>query len=427
MSLALLAARDGTWLTADRIRTYGLTMIGLYVAVFVGVFATAHGNLDLTGKPVGTDFSQVWVAGRSVLAGHPEAPFDPRRHAMAQHLFFGASDSFYGWHYPPYFLAVATLAALLPYLPALVLWQASTLTFYLLVMRRILPGRMALIGAASFPAVYVNLGHGHNGFLTAGLMGSALLSLETRPYLAGALFALVAYKPQFGLVVPVALVAGRYWRAIAGAVAMLAAMTAASIAAFGVGSWLAFRQSLAFTRSVVLEQGNTGWEKIQSVFAAVRMWGGSISAAYVAQTIVSLCVLAAIAWVWFRPCDRRLRGAALLAGSLLTTPYCLDYDMMLLGPALALLVSFGLEHGFRRWEITGLAAIWLAPLLARLAAQYLLVPLGLTAILALFALCLPRRQAAGAGAGSQTGKTASAPLPGDAGIGRSHRLGPVRQ
>lgn len=389
----LTAARRGTWLTADRIRTYGLTLIGFYVLVFVVVFATAHGNLDLTGKPIGTDFSQVWVAGRSVLAGHPEAPFDPRRHELAQHLFFGASDSFYGWHYPPYFLAVAAAAALMPYLPALVLWQASTLAFYLLVMQRILPGRLALIGAASFPAVYVNLGHGHNGFLSAGLMGSALLNLERRPYLAGALFALVAYKPQFGVVVPVALLAGRYWRAIGGAVVMLAAMTAASVAAFGVGSWLAFRQSLAFTRSVVLEQGNTGWEKIQSVFAALRMWGASIPAAYAGQMLVSVCVIAALALMWHRRCDWRLKGAALLAGSLLTTPYCLDYDMMLLGPALALLVAYGLERGFRRWEITCLAAIWLSPLLARLVAQHMLLPLGLCAILTLFALSLPRRHA----------------------------------
>ena len=134
---AIAAARNGTWLTRERAAAYGLTLIFLYALIFLCVFATAQGNLDITGKPIGTDFSQVWVAGRFVLAGHPEAPFDPRIHAAAQHILFGAGNAFYGWHYPPYFLAIAALAAHLPYLPALVLWQASMLAAYLMMMRQI--------------------------------------------------------------------------------------------------------------------------------------------------------------------------------------------------------------------------------------------------------------------------------------------------
>jgi hypothetical protein len=55
--------------------------------------------------------------------------------------------------------------------------------------------------AAAFPAVFVNIGHGQNGFLTAALLGSALLSLDRRPWLAGALIGLLAYKPQFGVLI----------------------------------------------------------------------------------------------------------------------------------------------------------------------------------------------------------------------------------
>ena len=299
---------------------------------------------------------------------------------------FGAGADIYGWHYPPYFLAIAALCALLPYLPALFVWQASTLAFYGWTMWRILPLGPALVAAIAFPAVYVNLGHGHNGFLTAGLMGSAVLCLRSRPLVAGVLFALVAYKPQFGLVVPVALVAGGHWRTIAAAAATLCAMTAASIAGFGLASWRAFSQGLEFTRTVVLEQGNTGWEKIQSAFAAVRMWGGGIALAYAASAVVAVGVLAGVAWLYRRGGDWRPAGAALLSGALLTTPYCLDYDMMLLGPALGLLVSYRLERGFAPWEKTLLAVIWLSPMLARLAARYLDLPLGLAAIAGVFVL-----------------------------------------
>ena len=205
------------------------------------------------------------------------------------------------------------------------------------------------------------------------------------------LFGLLAYKPQFGVVLPVALLAGLYWRAIIAAAATVAAMTLATLAAFGPATWLAFRDSLAFTRTVVLEQGSTGWEKIQSAFSAVRMWGGGIGAAYAVQTAVTLLVLAGLAWLWARRgADWRLRAAAVLPAALLTTPYCLDYDMMLLGPALALLVAHGLARGFAPWERTVLAAVWCAPLLARMVAAVTLVPLGLLSMLALFGLVLAR-------------------------------------
>lgn len=46
-----------------------------------------------------------------------------------------------------------------------------------------------------------------NGFLSAGLFGGALVLLERRPVLAGALFGLLTYKPHLGLLVPIVLIA----------------------------------------------------------------------------------------------------------------------------------------------------------------------------------------------------------------------------
>ncbi|WP_164076627.1 glycosyltransferase 87 family protein, partial [Stenotrophomonas maltophilia] len=67
--------------------------------------------------------------------------------------------------------------------------------------------------AIGFPAVLVTLGHGHNSFLSAGLIGFGLVLLARRPALAGVLIGLLAFKPQFGLVLPVVLVLGGHWRA----------------------------------------------------------------------------------------------------------------------------------------------------------------------------------------------------------------------
>jgi hypothetical protein len=42
-------------------------------------------------------------------------------------MIFGAATQFYGWHYPPFFLGLAALLALMPYALALALWQGVTL------------------------------------------------------------------------------------------------------------------------------------------------------------------------------------------------------------------------------------------------------------------------------------------------------------
>ncbi len=387
------ALRRGAWVTAARLRTYPLIVLLASLGGIAALWLTSDGRIDSVGRPLGTDFSEVWAAGVEVLAGHPAAPFDPATHAAVQRSLFGSGTQFYGWHYPPYFLALATVLALLPYIPALLLWQGATLPLYLgtvvAILRGVRPGLRpptgpVLLAAAAFPAVFVNLTHGHNGFLTAALLAGGLLALERRPWLAGALLALLAYKPQFALALPVAMLAGGHWRTVVAGCVTLTVMTAATVVAFGLDSWRAFAASLAFTRTVVLEQGSTGWEKIQSTFSAARMLGAGVGTAYLVQGVVTAAVLLAVALVWRGRADGRLKAAILIVATLLTTPYSLDYDMMALGPAIAFAVAHGIERGFRPWEKSLLVAVWAVPGLARVVAGATDLPLGLLVMLAFF-------------------------------------------
>src|SRR5262245_19976301 len=214
-----------------------------------------------------------------------------RQHAREQAIF-GAATPLYSWFYPPFFLFITGALALLPYGAALVSWQLVTLAFYLVSIHAIVspslrrreegPEGAPALGATSptlflaalaFPAVLVNLGHGQNGFLTAALLGGALAVLNQRPLAAGLLFGLLAYKPQFGLMIPLALAAGGYWRSFAAAAATVALLAVAATAAFGFDAWRAFFDSTRFMRTVALEQGDLGWYKMQSIFAWARMWG----------------------------------------------------------------------------------------------------------------------------------------------------------
>jgi alpha-1,2-mannosyltransferase len=446
--------RSGDWLTRERVRLVALAILAASIIGAGLLIATSNGLNDRFGRPLGTDFSNVYAAGTYVLDGEAAAPFSPPRQFAREQAIFGAKTQFYGWHYPPYFLGLAALFAAMPYPLALVLWQGVTLLLYLLVIRGILlipplkgegvrserqlafasseeqpahraglwqraetggvtppqneappPGSLHsppsltsgggieslwLLLALAYPAVFINLGHGHNGFLTAALIGAALLQLDRRPWLAGVLIGLLVYKPQFGPLIPLVLAASGRWRSFAAATLTVVALTLIVTLAFGPEIWTAFLASTKFTRTVVLEQGDTGWEKIQSVFSVVRMWGGSIPLAYALQTTVTIAVAAALAWLWRSRASFAFKAAALAIGTILATPYCLDYDLMVVAPAIAFLVRDGMEHGFSPWEKTILAALWFVPLIARTVAGATLVPLAVPTLLIAFAFMLHR-------------------------------------
>jgi hypothetical protein len=435
MGAMLENLRSGALVTRERMRLVACALLIAFAAALAYLAATSHGLNDAQGRPLGTDFSNVYAAGTYVLEGRPQAPFDPATQYAREQAIFGATTPFYGWHYPPFFLFVAAALALLPYVPALLAWQGASLGLYLLAIRAILasswpglsrpstpfltasqqnvdgrdkPGhddadkaspikRLAplwLLLALAFPAVFVNLGHGHNGLLTAALIGTALAVLDRRPLLAGVLFGLLVYKPQFGLLLPVVLVATGRWRTFAAAAGTVAALLAVTTLAFGPPVWDAFLASAHFTRTVVLESGQTGWQKIQSVFAVVRMWGGPVPLAYAVQSAVTVALAAALIRLWRSRADFALKAAALIIAAILATPYSLDYDLTALAPAIAFLAAHGLRCGFAPFEKTALAALWLAPLVARGVAGATLVPLGVLAMAAVLGLVL-RRSAAG--------------------------------
>jgi hypothetical protein len=99
--------------------------------------------------------------------------------------------------------------------------------------------------------------------------------------------------------------------------------------------------------------------------------------------------------IWRSESALAFKAAALIAGAILVTPYSLDYDLVVMGPAIAFLAAYGLKRGFLPYEKSALAFCGLAPLVTRATAQYLGLPLGLLALLILFALAYRRAVAEG--------------------------------
>jgi hypothetical protein len=317
----LAALRSGSFATGERMRVYSLLLLVAYVAAIVVLLATARGIVDTAGRPIGTDFANVYAAGKLALAGEPAQAYDwPAHHEMQKRISGRADIGYYGWHYPPAFLIIAAALAALPYLGALFVYQAATLVAYLAVVRRIAGRPEAWLMALAFPAVFVNVTHGHNGFITAALLGGALLLLDRRPLLAGALLGCLAYKPQLGLLVPLVLVATGRWRVIAATAATVLAIAVLTWALFGADVFVAFWHSLPMTQRVILE-GAPGFHKIQSIYAALRQLGAPAAFANGVQ------MTATLGRRWRSSCFGARRppssfGRRLLIGGVLATPLC---------------------------------------------------------------------------------------------------------
>lgn len=379
------------FVTRARVRVAALCVLASTIIGLLYLFATAHGTVDSLGRPLGTDFSNVWTAGWMADHGRAAQAWDwPTQHEVQKQIHQDSAIPFYGWHYPPPFLIIATLLAQFPYMLALLIWQGLTLALALSLVQRILPDdRDATLVALGAPVVLVCLGHGQNAFLTASLLGAGMMLLDRRPWIAGMLLGALVYKPQFAVLIPVLIVARGNPRAFVSAGITATTLCVLTLAIWGWPVWQAFIDSLPLTRHIIIEAGATGWEKIQSPFAAMRQWGGSIPLAYMVQAIVSAAAIIAAALVARRG-SMELRGAAALSAALLCTPYVLDYDHVLLGVAIAFLWADMARRGALRWEATCLAYAWVAPLFGRTLSDLTHVPVNLIAAIGVLTLVARR-------------------------------------
>jgi hypothetical protein len=108
------------------------------------------------------------------------------------------------------------------------------------------------------------------------------------------------------------------------------------------------------------------------------------------QIVFTATVMGAVAWLAWTKERPELRNALVCSAAVLSTPYVLDYDLLVLLPALAWLYLDGRKNGVLHWDVTLMAFIWFAPLIARTVAEWTLVPLGLISILAAASITLGR-------------------------------------
>jgi len=368
--------------------------LGIFnAAAFHGLFSFDTWPFDRTGHILGRDFINYWTASILFHSDRLAEVFDLGLFHEMQQQLMGRDYPFHLWSYPPTALFVVLPLGGLPYLWAFALWVAVTLAFYLFAAKRFGVTKLELAALALAPSTFINFFAGQNGFLTAGLLILGLALLDRRPLLAGILFGLLSFKPQLGLLIPIALCAAQLWRPFVTAAITTITLLAASVAVFGWESWRAYLDVNAQAQSTMLHQAEGAFVQwMPTAFMSGRILGLDVVSSYVLQAVVAALAVGGVIWVFRTTRDRQWQGVTLLAGSALATPYLHAYDLPLLSMAVLWAFRLGYRDGFLPGEHVVLFAAWALPILVFGVNAYG-IPVGPVIMLCLFATILLRARA----------------------------------
>lgn len=314
----------------------------------------------LGGSPdfvFGGDFIAFWAAARETLDGGLLGLYTPAGLQVAIEEHRPLADGVgLTWQYPPHASLLFSPIGYLPYSVAYALWSGLSLAFFtaMLIISG-LRGRFLVAALATIPVLTV-LNTGQNALFMAALLMLAVRNASPKPIAAGLAAALLTIKPQLGLMLPVLFLAGGHWRAFFVAASSSATLWLSSALVLGVPAWVAFFEFLGVVSSSVSD-GVMPLFKMVNVYAAARLFAlpDAIAIALLISTI--LLSIGAITWTCRHTEHWKVRYAVVATATLLSAPYSMYYELVLLVPAIAFVLQRGAKGGWLLWERECVAAL----------------------------------------------------------------------
>lgn len=343
-SLDSLRHRLDAFLSADRLRVYPvMASVGLFLA-WLGTVVLGSGGLDVMGRPWGPDFVALYTAA-DVVALDPAADaylgplFDDRQDA----LFPDRAGGYTYWLNPPNALLLYRPFAAFDYRVAILLWWALNVAAWTgahgLLHREApdWPLRRKLAMSVLFTPTLLWFSYGQaTGLAFFVLVGAWTLLRRGAEARAGAVLALLAFKPQLALGLALPLFFRMRWRALA-AGALVTGLQLALAYALWPAQFAYFAAALPeITRLLHLPGGITWGIHTISAFWQLLLGGLAPTLATVATACTTLLTLGALAWGWrhvpWEPTDARWQQAmaATVVAGLLLGPHLWAYDLALL-------------------------------------------------------------------------------------------------
>jgi hypothetical protein len=367
---------------------YCLASTGFMVALFVFILPYYYGP----------DSRVYYTAAQAAFQKNIDVIYDPLHLTAFANQLLGPSFSpgftFATFLYPPIFLLLVVPLGLLSPLGFYVCFELITAGATVLATpwRRNVGSIWQAVAIITSPAGCLNLIQGQNAFLSLGLFTSGVRLLESRPVLAGALFGMLVYKPQHALLVPLALVGARAWRALIAATSMVVLLALLSAALFGTESWTLWLNFVLHPPAYFYDWWFAyGMNNGFSPFVCAIVLGASPTAAMAVQGSVVVAAAAAVLYVFRRSTNFEIRIACLLCAAAISNPHLQGYELVLAASAISFVFRLHSREGFIPGELLLLAVLWAPPVFPPLAFKLgFVVPAGLILLGGLIVVCAAR-------------------------------------
>lgn len=346
-------------LTPRRLRFWAIPTLVLSIGIYVHTMAVP-GLIDRVGRFKGPDYIQFYVMGSLAVDGRLGALYDADAHLaegrrrVHPDLPLYAAYPNYG---PQVALAFAPLAVL-PFAASLAVFLALMTACYGLSVwllwrecdaLRTHGWLVALLAAAS-PLFWNVTRYGQASAIPLLLWTLGFVALRRkRAFAAGLAIGCLAFKPQLGIVLGVALLAARQWRAVAGAAVAVAGQLAVA--------WAAAGSSVLAQYAGMLWRLTLNPNLIEVYPSEIHSLRGFLQLLIPASGIVSVCagvgsvVALGVAVRCSTPAQSddagrtlSVRWGLLALLTLVASPHLVSYDLLLLTVPLLLVADWTARH-----------------------------------------------------------------------------------
>jgi len=239
------------------------------------------------------------------------------------------------------------------YKTALAVFCLISALCYHLATRDIIKTAVPRLALWVMPTVALTLVAGQLSVLLAAAFIVIFRTLDSRPWIAGLLIALMTVKPQIGFIFPIFLLATGRYKVFAFASFFSVLFIGSSVAIYGVSVWETFLQTRVGEQMELLlyiHPMTRGWMPSVAVNAGIAGLGPK--AMGIVHITTALAAIGFMIWGVRQTRDKFLQYALFLAVSFVATPYLMIYDTVILGWMAIILVTFygveRLDRGFYR-------------------------------------------------------------------------------
>lgn len=341
-------------------------LIAFGVFIFCIVVACFYGYRFILPVALGHgggahDFIVFYTASSMIMNGEALSVYDHHVFSAKQNEILENTTGL-PWLYPPTYFFMTAPLALIDIVSSRLLFFGMGFILFVYASRKWIRWPFGWFMVAGFGPVLMNFCIGQNGLYTAAFILLALYNLKSRAWLAGFFISLLLIKPQLGVLIPFALLAGREYKAFSWATFFTGIFLLLSVFFFGFASWKEF----VFSGEVIINQienNNFPFDLMASMLASAIQLGFGFKQAMLMHVIYAVPFLVVTFVVWRRTDDMLLRGASLGLATVVCSPYILEYDLAWLALPIGMLGLHARKHGWLPGESLVLTLAWLLPLL----------------------------------------------------------------